>query len=229
MRYAQWTLLSVILVLAASVAWAQCPVVVTQPVQVQCVEPCPIALQPCPQACPEPCPAPCPQACPCPASVPAAIGAGPAAVLQGIECPNFDPAYASSMIAQNSVIIAVTDVGMQRAGDTNLRDISGEINGYLTSANQKLMSWGGAAGCGPAPMDCARVQAILAELVSTPATCFDAVYARTLSQLLTQSQAANTIGGERAVTTPMRDQAQFLASKEADWSFRLDRWVGEHP
>jgi len=212
MRYAHWTLLSVILILAASVAWAQCPIA--------CPQPCPIAQQPCPEA--------CPQACPCPASVPAAMGAGPAAGLQCINCPDFDAAYASRMYAQNSVIIAVTEFGMQRANDSNLRDISGEINGYLTSANGKLQGWYGVIACGPVSPNCAEAQAIIAELSAQPASCFDAVYARTLSQLLNQSNAADTLAGTRLVTTPMREQAQFLAGKGADWSFRLDRWVGDH-
>jgi len=132
------------------------------------------------------------------------------------------------MYAQNSVIIAVTEFGMQRANNHNLRDISGEINGYLTSANAKLQAWYGAVACASASPDCARAQAIIAELCATPASCFDAVYARTLSQLLTQSNAADTLGGDRTVTRPMREQAQFLSAKEADWAFRLDRWVSEH-
>ena len=161
MRYVHWTLLSVILILAASVVWAQCPIA--------CPQPCPVAMQPCPQA--------CPQACPCPASVPAAMGAGPAAGLQCINCPDFDAAYATEMYAQNSVIIAVTELGMQRANDSNLRDISGEINGYMVSANGKLQGWYGVIACGPVSPNCAEAQAIIAELSAQPASCFDAVYA----------------------------------------------------
>lgn len=140
----------------------------------------------------------------------------------------FDAAYASSMYAQNSVIIAVTAYGRQRIANDNLRDISGEINGYLTSANGKLQSWYGAVACGAASPDCSRADAIIAQLAGTPASCFDAVYAKTLSQLLQQSHDADVIGGQRAATPQMRQQAQFLSGKEADWSFRLDRWVSDH-
>lgn len=220
MRYAKWTLAMVLLIIASSAVWAQCLTCgVPEPVQVQCPSPC---AAPCPQPCP---PVAC--ACPCPAAVPAAIGAGPAAFLPCDTC-SFDPAYASSMFAQNSVIIAVTQYGMTRASDDNLRDISGEINGYLTSANNKLQGWYGAVACSVASPDCARAQAIIAQLASTPNSCFNAVYAKTLSELLRQSNAANTIGGQRALTPPMRQQAQFLAGKESDWAFRLDRWVNDH-
>jgi len=159
--------------------------------------------------------------------VPAAIGAGPAALLPCDTCA-FDPAYASNMFAQNSVIIAVTQYGMTRVSNGNLRDISGEISGYLTSANNKLQNWYGVMACSVASPDCGRAQAIIAQLAATPANCFDAVYARTLSELLRQSNAANSIGGQRALTPPMRQQAQFLAGRESDWAFRLDRWVSDH-
>ena len=225
MRYAKWTLAAVILLLAASAVWAECPTCFARPMQVQCPAacpaPCPVPKPVCPQACPQP--------CPCPASVPAAMGAGPAPGLQCLNCPDFDSAYASRMFAQNSVIIAVTQYGMQRASNRNLRDISGEINGYLTSANAKLQGWYGTLACGQASPNCAEAQEIIAELSNQPANCFDAVYARTLSELLRQSNAADTLGGEKAVTPPMKQQAQFLSGKESDWAFRLDRWVGDHP
>lgn len=229
MKYGTWTLAIFVLLLAAPAAWAQCGVgacgiPVVQPVQVQC--PCPAPCQ-----CPAPCPAPAcgPQvcACPCPAAVPAALGAGPAAVLPCAGC-GFDATYASQMYAQNSVIIQVTQYGAQRTTDGNLRDISNEINGYLTSANNKLQGWYGAVACSAASPDCARAQAIIAQLQATPASCFNAVYAKTLSQLLQQSYAADTIGGERAMTPQMKQQAQFLSGKESDWSMRLDRWVSDH-
>lgn len=211
MKYATWTLMTFILVLAASVVWAQCSV------DVGCPLPCPL---------PQPACSVC--TCPCPASVPAAIGAGPAVGLEGLGCPDFDVAYASRMYAQNSVIIAVTQFGMRRTTDGNLQDISGEINGYLTSANGKLQAWYGAVACSAASPDCARADAIIAQLASTPANCFNAVYATTLSQLLQQSNAADSIAATKAVTVPMRQQAQFLSDKEADWSMRLDRWVSDH-
>jgi hypothetical protein len=155
------------------------------------------------------------------------MGAGPAAALPCDECA-FDAAYAGSMYAQNSVIIAVTQYGMQRAGNGNLRDISYDINSYLTSANSKLQAWYGVVACGAASPDCGKAQAIIAELSNQPASCFDAVYARTLSELLRQSNAADSIGGTRAVTPKMRQQAQFMSRNEADWAFRLDRWVSDH-
>jgi hypothetical protein len=221
MKYAKLTLATVILLLAASVAWAQCGVVA-------CPAPCPVVVQPCPAPCPvvvQPCPQAC--ACPCPEAVPAAMGAGPASVLPCEGC-GFDAAYAGSMYAQNSVIIAVTAYGTQRASNDNLRDISSEINGYLTSANSKLQAWYGVVACSAVAPDCAKADAIIAQLSATPASCFDAVYARTLSELLRQSNAADSIGGTRAMTPAMRQQAQFLSGKEADWTFRLDRWVTDH-
>lgn len=211
MRYAIWSLVILILVLAASAVWAQCPNVF------QCPMPCPIPQQAC-SVC----------SCPCPAAVPAAMGAGPAVGLECLGCPDFDAAYASRMYAQNSVIIAVTQFGMTRASNDNLRDISGEINGYLTSANGKLQAWYGAVACSAASPDCARANAIIAQLAATPANCFDGVYASTLSQLLQQSNAADSIAATKAVTAPMRQQAQFLSGKEADWTMRLNRWVSDH-
>ena len=155
------------------------------------------------------------------------MGAGPASLLPCESC-GFDAAYAGSMYSQNSVIIAVTQYGMQRTSDGNLRDISSEINGYLTSANSKLQAWYGVVACSAAAPDCARADAIIAQLAATPASCFNAVYARTLSELLRQSYNADSIGATRAVTPPMRQQAQFLSRKGADWTFRLDRWVSDH-
>ncbi|MCE5313820.1 MAG: hypothetical protein ABFD49_08965 [Armatimonadota bacterium] len=228
MKYARWTLVMLMFILAASVVWAQCPTCVrTAPVQVQtqCPQPCQVCPKPCAEPC-QVCPQPC--GCPCPAAVPAATGAGPAAGLECLECPNFDPAYASRMYEQNSVIIAVTEYGMQRTTNGNLRNISGEINGYLTSANAKLQRWYGNMACAQVSPDCGRAQAIIADLESQPCDCFDAVYASTLSQLLQQSRAADTLGATRAATPAMRQQAQFLASKDANWVFRLDRWVGDH-
>lgn len=219
MRYAKWTLAAVILLLATSVVWAQCGVV-------PCPGPCPVVVQPCPAPCPvQPCSQVC--ACPCAEAVPAALGAGPAALLPCDECA-FDAAYARSMYAQNSVIIAVTQYGTQRASNGNLRDISSEINGYLSSANSKLQAWYGVVACAAASPDCAKADAIIAELSAQPASCFDAVYARTLSELVRQSYAADSIGGTRAMTPAMRQQAQFLSGKESDWSFRLDRWVSDN-
>ena len=211
MKYSAFMMM-IPLLLAGTVVWAAgpggCPV--TAPAQVKCPTPCP-TMQP---------------ACPCPAAVPAAAGAGPARVLAGLECPQFDPAYAQKMYEQNSVIIAVTQFGAQRATDSNLRDISREINGYMTSANSKLAGW---FGC-RAPMagDCPRVQAIIAELSTQCGECFDVAYATTLSTLLKQSNCAEELGGMKAVTQPMRQQAEFLAGKTADWTFRLDRWVSDN-
>lgn len=225
MRYAKWTLAAVLLVVAASAVYAECGacnVVVPAPAPVA------VCPAPCPVACPQPCPQPCPQVCPCPATaVPAALGAGPASLLPCDTCA-FDPAYASAMFAQNSVILAVTQYGMTRANDGNLRDISGEINGYLTSANNKLQNWYGSMACAVASPDCAKAQAIIDQLAATPANCFNAVYATTLAALLRQSNTADSIGGTRALAPPMRQQAQFLSRKSADWAFRLDRWVAEN-
>lgn len=228
MRYAKWTLFTFILILAASAVWAQCATC-PQPAQVQCPAPCPVQQVQCPEPCPvqQPCPQACP-ACPCPASVPAAMGAGPAADLQGLACPEFDPAYASRMYTQNNTIIAVTAFGAQRATDNNLRDISREINGYYTSANAKLQGWYSAATCEPLSADCGVAQPIIDQLSSQPCECFDAVYARTLSELVRQSNAANSIAATQATTPQMRQQAQFLSEKESDWTMRLDRWVNDH-
>jgi len=226
MRYAKWMFITSLLVLAASSVWAQCYVptdttpACPQPVQVQCPQACP---QPCPTV--EPCPAAC---CPCPASVPAAMGAGPAANLQGLTCPDFDPNYARSMYQQNATIISVAQYGQKRASDKNLRNISGEIAGYLTSANSKMQGWYGTATCGVLGVDCGTAQAIINQLAAVPDNCFDAVYAKTLSQLISQSNSAETIAATDATSKQMRDQARFLADKESDWVFRLDRWVGDH-
>ena len=222
MKYAKWTLAIFALVLVASAAWAECGtgvcgIPVAQPVQIQCPCPSPCQAPACPTAC----------ACPCPAAVPASLGAGPAAMLPCAGC-GFDAAYASSMFAQNSVIIQVTAYGAGRATDENLRDISREINGYLTSANNKLQGWYGVVACSTASPDCARAQAIIAQLQATPASCFNAVYAKTLSQLVQQSYAADSIGGQQAMTASMKQQAQFLSGRESDWSMRLDRWVNDH-
>jgi hypothetical protein len=155
------------------------------------------------------------------------MGAGPAVGLECLECPDFDPAYACKMYAQNSVIIAVTEYGAKRATDGNLRAISREINAYLTSANGKLQTWRGAMTCDQCTGDCDRAQAIIAQL-SENCTCFDGIYAKTLSELLHQSDCADTLGGTKAVTPQLRQQAQFLTGKDADWTMRLDRWVGDH-
>jgi hypothetical protein len=219
MRYTA-SITMLLLMVAATALWASCPGgcgMATRPV-VQC----PVA---CPQPCPKPCPAPCAPACPCPAAVPAAIGAGPAAGLEGLQCPQFDPAYAQRMYEQNSVIIAVTDYGARTAKDGNLRAISREINGYATSANAKLACWFGQ--CAAMGTDCPRAQAIIDEL-SQNCACFDGVYAATLSTLLKQSNAANDLARCQGVCGQLRQQAAFLARREADWSFRLDRWVSEH-
>lgn len=230
----KWMLLTAILVIAASAVWAQGCATCGQIPQVQCPS-CVQTTQCCPQTCPEPCPTPCPTpcpcpqaCCPCPAAVPASMGAGPAANLQCLNACNFDATYASNMYAHNSVIIAVTEYGMQRASDRNLRDISGEINRYLTSANEKLQGWYGPAACTPLSADCAKAQAIINELSCIPANCFDAAYAKTLSQLLCQSANANSIGGTQALSPQMKQQAQFLTGKEADWTMRLNRWVTDH-
>ena len=153
------------------------------------------------------------------------MGAGPAASLAGLECPDFDPAYAQSMYEHNSVIIAVTDYGAKTAKDKNLRAISREINGYMTSANAKLAGWFGC--CAAMGADCPRAQAIIDELAQN-CDCFDGVYARTLSDLLKQSACAEDLGMARAGAGPMQQQATFLSKREADWAFRLDRWVDRH-
>ena len=174
MRYAKWTLLMAVLILAASAAYAECPCGSVAPA---CPAPCPAAVQ-CPAPCPAPaCPAPtcpsaactvCPPVCPCPAAVPAAIGAGPCSCLQGLQCPNFDPAYAQAMFADYSTIIAVTQYGAGRAIDHNLRDISGEINGYLTSGSNKLQVWFGTISCGSRLQPCCdKAQAIIAQLAAS--------------------------------------------------------------
>ena len=118
-----------ILVLAGTAAFAACPGACARPVGVQCPQPC---AAPCPQPCPKPCPQACPKPCPatcCPASVPASIGAGPD--LAGLECPDFDPAYARKLYEQNATIIAVTEFGGQRTGIVivNLKDPA-EIPAY---------------------------------------------------------------------------------------------------
>lgn len=221
MKYTTAVLTLLMLLLAGSIVWAQCPAPcpVATPVQVECPAPCPAQCPAPQQACPAPCPA-------CPASVPAAVGAGPAGDLEGLACPQFDPAYAQKMYEQNSVIIAVTQYGQQRATDKNLRSISGEINRYMTSANEKLAGWYG--NCAALGTDCPRAQAIINELSQQCGDCFDVAYAKTLSTLLKQSQCAEGLGEAKASAGSMQQQAAFLAEKNADWSFRLDRWVTDH-
>ena len=221
------SIMTILLFLAGTAVWAgagACPA--------PCPAPCPPACTPvCGPVCPpepvcEPVCAPvCPPVCPCPAAVPAALGAGPAGGLAGLECPDFDPAYAQKMYEQNSVIIAVTQFGAQNATDKNLRAISREINGYMTSANDKLAGWFGC--CVELGADCPRAEAIIAEL-SSECECFDSVYAKTLSTLLKQSTCAEDLGAARNVTGVMKQQADFLAKREAGWTFRLDRWLTDH-
>ena len=133
------------------------------------------------------------------------------------------------MFAQYSTIIAVTQYGEGRAVDHNLRDISREINGYVTSASSKLQGWYGTISCGGQLQPCCdNAQAIIAELAAQPIACFDAVYAKTLSQLLQQANSGDTLGATQAMNVDMRDQAGFMNGKESDWTFRLDRWVTDH-
>jgi hypothetical protein len=220
MKIAKITLMSVMLILAAAVVWAQCPVACQQPVQ--CPTPCPVQ---CPQPCPQPCPQECPPVCTCPSAVAAAMGAGPAADLQGLECPNFDPAYIGKMVNQYTKIANVTAYGAQYATDSNLRAISREINGYMTSATAKLQGGFGCLTC-PVAVDCNAGQDIISQL---PCDCFNQVYATTLAQMLTQAQNADTIAAAKSTCPGLRQQAQFLSGKESNWIFRLNRWVGDHP
>jgi hypothetical protein len=225
-----------ILALAATSAWAACPGACPKPAQVQCPQPCPQPVQcpqPCPQPvveCPKPCPPPvqCPAPCPppCPASVPASIGAGPAGDLAGLQCPDFDPAYIRKVYQQNATIIAVTEFGMARAYNGNLRDISGEIRNRLVGANQKLAMF--YQGCGCLTADPAEAQATIADLCNQSGPCFDVAYAKTLSALVKQSQAADELGAASLVNCQLKQQAQFMTGKECDWAFRLDRWVTDH-
>ena len=221
MKYATSVALVFILVLAGAAVWAQCPGSCAEPVKVQCPAACPEPVAQCPQ----PCPQPCPQAC-CPATIPAAVGAGPAGELAGLQCPDFDPAYTKRVFEQNATIIAVAEFGMQRASNSNLRDISGDIRSRLMGANAKLA--GVFAACGCLTADNTRAQAIIAELCSQSGECFDVAYAKTLSALVKQSQCADELGGARAVNPVLRQQAQFMARNESNWAFRLDRWTTDH-
>ena len=53
---------------------------------------------------------------------------------------------------------------------------------------------------------------------------FDPAYA----QKMKQSNCAEEIGKMKAVNQPMKQQAEFLTRKTADWTFRLDRWVSDN-
>ncbi|MCL5103826.1 MAG: hypothetical protein M1133_06885 [Armatimonadetes bacterium] len=152
------------------------------------------------------------------------MGAGPA--LAGLECPDFDPAYARGIYSQYATIIAVTDFGMQRVTDKNLRNISGEIRDRLTSANQKLAVAYSSCGCLTA--DTTRAQAIIADLCKETASCFDVTYAKTLSALIKQATPADELAGTKSLNSAMKDQAQFMTGVESDWAMRLDRWVTDH-
>lgn len=189
-----------IMVLVGSAVWAACPGTCPQPVQ-------------------------CPKIC-CEASIPAAIGMGPQGDLMGIGCPDFDPAYIQRVFQQNATIIAVTEFGMQRATNGNLRDISREINGQLVSANQKMMP--AYAGCGCLTADQTQAQAIISQLCGSSGECFDVTYAKTLSALLQQSKAADDLAITKAGDLRLQQQAQFMSAKENGWVFRLDRWVTDH-
>jgi hypothetical protein len=229
-KYASSIAMLFIMVLAGSALWASCGCAVpTTTTYVAPVTTCPCPAPPvmtqtlcptntCPQVCPPP---PCPNAC-CGAAVPGAVGAGPAPCLQALQCPDFDPAYARSIIEQNNVIIAVAEVGMRQATDRNLRNLSGDIRQRLINANNKIVERYNI--CPPLPCDTARAQAIIAGL-GAQCECFDMAYAKTLSELLKQSNAANTLAAQRAVDPTLQRQGGFMAAHEADWSFRLDRWV----
>jgi hypothetical protein len=128
------------------------------------------------------------------------------------------------MYEQNATIIAVTEYGRGRTTNDNLRDISGEIHDRLVGANAKIAA--AFAGCGCLTADLARAQAIIADLCGEK--CFDMAYAKTLSALVKQSQAADEIGGTKAVNPVLNQQAQFMTENESDWAFRLDRWVTDH-
>jgi hypothetical protein len=145
--------------------------------------------------------------------------------LQALQCPEFDAAYAQSIIEQNNVIIAVTEVGMQRASDRNLRNLSGDIRARLMAANDKTATRFGV--CAPLPTNSAKTQGILAGLCAQ-GECFDVVYARTLSELVRQSGAANTLAASRAANATLNRQGGFMAGLESDWGSRLDRWVVAH-
>jgi hypothetical protein len=231
-KYAASTALLVIMLLAGTAVWAQCPTACPEQVQAPCPQPCPAPVTVCPQPCPAPvqaCPQPCPQTVCCP-GVPAAVGAGPCPDLSTLQCPDFDPAYARTINEQYSTIIAVTEVGMQRATDRNLRDISREIHDRMMSANSKLaMGFGYGTQCGPpCPLvDTSRAQAIIASLCGA-GPCFDVTYAQTLSALVKQAQTSDELAGTRATNPAIRQQSQFMTGLESNWSMRLDRWVTDH-
>lgn len=239
MKYASVFAMLFIMVFAGSALWAcgcsapqaaasyVCPPMAAGPCAVPPVAQCPcaapvVAAAPCET--PPPCLQACPNAC-CSASVPGAIGAGPAPGLAALQCPDFDPAYASRIIQQNNVIIAVAEVGTQRATDRNLRNISGDVRQRLMGANDKIATKYGL--CAPLPTDDARAQAIIAGLCGE-GDCFDMAYAKTLSELVHQSGSADELAGTRAVTPTLHKQAQFMTGQESDWGFRLDRWVTDH-
>ena len=144
--------------------------------------------------------------------------------MGGLECPDFDPAYAQRVYEQNATIVAVTEFGRGRTTNDNLRDISGEIHDRLVGANAKITA--AYASCGCLTADLTRAQEIIAQLCNEQ--CFDAAYAKTLSALVKQSQAADGLAGTRAVNTTLQQQARFMTDRESDWAFRLDRWVSDH-
>ena len=147
-------------------------------------------------------------------------------MLATLDCPNFDPAYARGVYDQYATIIAVTEFGMQRVTDKNLRGISGEIRGRLIGANQKLAV--AFSGCGALTADATKAQAIISELCKESANCFDVTYAKTLSALVKQAQGADELAATKSMNSTIKDQAQFMTGVESDWAMRLDRWVTDH-
>lgn len=252
MKYASFVAMLFVLVLAGSAVWASCAtcapqVPPTYGVPIGAGPSCPAPVATCP-VCPAPvaqCPTPVATACPscgpaptaqqpaceanpcnacCQVAIPGAVGAGPAPALAGLQCPDFDPAYAQKIIEQNNKIIAVTEAGMQQACDRNLRNISGDIRARLISANNKIAERYGIP-C-PPPTGAGPAQAIIAGLGC--GECVDMAYAKTLSELVKQSQAADSLAASQAVDVTLNRQGRFMADKEADWAFRLDRWVTAH-
>ena len=165
--------------------------------------------------------------CPCPSATPGALGAGPCACLSGLDCADFDNGYTGTLFGQNSDVIALTSLGIERSTDRNLRDISGEIRTQLTSENLKLRDWHERIGSGPAQVGYGRVQTIVDSLNEPMGKCFDVAYAQTLVGLLEQSKAAHELAAEKSGTPEIKQQAQFVVRYTCDWIFRLQRWINE--
>lgn len=160
-------------------------------------------------------------------SVAAGLGAGPVVELAMIPRGNqFDAAYSRLQYQKHADVIALANIGAQRASDIRLKNFSTKVANERIKMNEKLVQWYPQFQTGETlSADLTQSEAIRNDMASVPDQNFDRAYAASLLLLMQQENRAANEGTFKTTFAGLSDQSNLVKRVTYNEITALQNWL----